>query len=48
MRFHGISGGDERISGLCEDFLPEMAGSAAFDGIQILVNPVEIKRSSLA
>ena len=41
--FTGISR-DERVSGLCEDFLPEMAGSAAFDGVQVLINPVEIRR----
>lgn len=42
------SGRDERFSSLCEDFLSEMTGPTALDGVQILVNPEELKGSNLA
>jgi len=41
-------GGNERVGGLCKDFFSEMASSSAFDGVQILVDPAEANRSSLA
>ena len=37
-----VGRGNGRVSGLCQDLFPEMAGSSAFDGVQILVNPREV------
>ena len=41
-----VGRGNGRVSGLCQDLFPEMAGSSAFDGVQILVNPREVNRST--
>ena len=38
-RSPALVGDNERVSGLCEDFFPEVASSATFDGVQVLVNP---------